>query len=454
MFQVADGLMVVVGFLVAWWLKFHSGLLTYGGHLPFDAYLPVIVLMAPVFVLLNSILGLYQPMRVQKLTREIRVLTEATAVMLLVFLSVLYMLKLAGFSRDVLALYAGVCLVFLLTERIALRLALRTLRSHRLNQRYILLVGWNASMHRFLHGLEQYPWFGYQVLGVVPTPGDDTSPPAGLPIVGRMEELSQVLRHHTVDHVVISLPRATPELMTWVIQQCDLQGIQSLIVPDYIDILPARPRFETFGDMPLIDTRYVPLDDATNAALKRTFDIAFSALALAVLSPLLVLVALGIKLTSPGPVIYRQERVGRNRRTFTMYKFRTMRPDADALGNGWTVPNDQRRTRLGALIRRTSIDELPQFWNVLIGDMSVIGPRPEQPKFVDQFSTEIPHYMLKHRVRPGITGWAQVNGWRGDSSIPERIRYDLEYIEDWSFWLDLRIIGKTLRTGLVHPNAY
>ncbi|MCL6446039.1 MAG: exopolysaccharide biosynthesis polyprenyl glycosylphosphotransferase, partial [Alicyclobacillus sp.] len=239
-------------------------------------------------------------------------------------------------------------------------------------------------------------------------------------------------------------------------------------------------------DIPLIDTRYVPLDDAMNAALKRAFDIVFSLLVLIGLSPLFLAIAIAVKLSSPGPVIYVQPRVGKNRRVFKMYKFRTMYwnghtgeavaetacasssdacateeratnsgdEDTGGTDTGWTVPNDPRRTRFGAFLRRTSLDELPQFWNVLIGDMSVIGPRPERPNFVEQFKDEIPRYMVKHRVRPGITGWAQVHGWRGDTSIAERIQYDLEYIENWSLGLDLKIILRTIRDGFVHENAY
>ncbi|WP_029422345.1 sugar transferase [Alicyclobacillus macrosporangiidus] len=481
--QIADGAIVIASFLLAWYVKFMSGWLSFDHHLPFSTYFLAVLLSVPVFILINLATGLYQPTRVKSLSSQLVTIVRSSLLGLLIFMSGLYFLKLSEFSRDVLVIFSVSYVTLLTVERLAIRVFLRVMRSRGYNQKFILVVGWNAAMKRFIQGLEAHPWFGYRVIGYLSEEADGHAM-QGVPCIGRVDDLHSVLQNHVIDHVIIALPRTEIAKMAEVIHVCELMGTQSLIVPDYFDLLPARPRFETFGDMPLIDTRYVPLDDALNAALKRTFDIVFSALVLVLFSPLFLIIAIGVKLSSPGPVFFVQYRVGKNRRIFPMYKFRTMYHDGrqshavgqrhqgdplldnSAVGecsassicfaddDGWTIPNDPRRTKFGAFLRRTSLDELPQFWNVLVGDMSVIGPRPERPNFVEKFKDEIPRYMVKHRVRPGITGWAQVHGWRGDTSIAERIRYDIEYIENWSFGMDLRIILKTLRHGFTHPNAY
>ncbi|MNJ56292.1 UDP-glucose:undecaprenyl-phosphate glucose-1-phosphate transferase [compost metagenome] len=205
----------------------------------------------------------------------------------------------------------------------------------------------------------------------------------------------------------------------------------------------------------MINVRDIPLDMAANRLVKRAFDIVFSLFAIIITSPVMLFVVIGVKLTSPGPVIFKQERMGLNRRTFQMYKFRSMKVLPEGMADtGWTTENDPRRTKFGAFIRKTSIDELPQFFNVLAGHMSVVGPRPERPYFVDQFREEVPKYMVKHHVRPGITGWAQTHGLRGDTSIEERIQHDIFYIENWSMLLDIKIIIRTILHGFVNKNAY
>lgn len=228
-----------------------------------------------------------------------------------------------------------------------------------------------------------------------------------------------------------------------------------MIIPDFFDYLPARPYFDNFAGMPMINVRDIPLDMTGNKMAKRLFDIVFSLFAIIMISPVMLIVALGVRLTSPGPIIFRQERVGLNRRNFMMYKFRSMKMQQDGEEDtGWSTREDPRRTRFGTFIRKTSLDELPQFFNVLLGHMSVVGPRPERPYYVEQFRDEIPKYMVKHHVRPGITGWAQSNGLRGDTSIEERIKHDIFYIENWSLLFDIRIIFKTIRNGFVNKNAY
>lgn len=451
--QVIDALIVLLSFLIAWYVKFVSGWLHYQDHLPFRTYFFTVLFSVPVFLVVNWFVGLYKPMRIKPVASEaLRVLWGSIGSIILL-MSALYFVKLVEFSRDLLVIFWITNILLALLTRTILRFILHIMRDRGLNQKFILVVGWSKAAERFIDVLYQHPWFGYRILGLLSDDQPILSDGSPLHHLGRIYDIESVLRENVIDHVIIALPRDGLDQMKGVLVACEQAGVQSLIIPDYFDLLPARPRFETIGDMPLIDTRYVPLDDAMNAFTKRVFDIVFSTTILITLAPIMVLIAVAIKLTSEGPVVYSQSRVGRNRRVFTMHKFRTMRHEIEDTPF-WTTQNDQRRTSIGTFLRRTSLDELPQFWNVFIGDMSVVGPRPEQPSFVDQFKDRIPKYMVKHRVRPGITGWAQVNGWRGDTSIDTRIRYDIEYIENWSFWLDVKIALKTLLSGFVHPNAY
>lgn len=258
-----------------------------------------------------------------------------------------------------------------------------------------------------------------------------------------------------MDEVILALPLDAHSKYSSIIAACEKAGVRTLIIPDFFDYLPARPYFDNFAGMPMINVRDIPLDMTGNKMAKRLFDIVFSLFAIIMISPVMLIVALGVRLTSPGPIIFRQERVGLNRRNFMMYKFRSMKMQQDGEEDtGWSTREDPRRTRFGTFIRKTSLDELPQFFNVLLGHMSVVGPRPERPFYVEQFRDEIPKYMVKHHVRPGITGWAQSNGLRGDTSIEERIKHDIFYIENWSLLFDIRIIFKTIRNGFVNKNAY
>ena len=236
---------------------------------------------------------------------------------------------------------------------------------------------------------------------------------------------------------------------------CEKSGVHTKFVPDYNSLIPSRPYTEDMMGLPVINIRYVPLSNAGNAFLKRVMDVAGSVFGIIITSPILLIVALLIKITSPGPIIFKQERVGLHNKSFYMYKFRSMelQPEEDEK-KAWTVKNDPRVTPIGKFIRRTSIDELPQLFNILKGDMSLVGPRPERPLFVEKFKEEIPRYMIKHQVRPGLTGWAQVNVYRGDTSILKRIEYDLYYIENWTVGLDVKIILLTFITGFVNKNAY
>jgi len=267
--------------------------------------------------------------------------------------------------------------------------------------------------------------------------------------------LDEILKIGRLDEIAITLGLQEYDKLERIVVLCEKSGVHTKFIPDYLKIIPTTPYTENLLGLPVIHIRYVPLNDSFNRTLKRTVDIFGAIVALIIFSPIMLIAAIGVKLSSPGPVFFKQERIGLHNRPFMMYKFRSMAQQTEAdEAKGWTKKNDPRVTGFGRFIRKTSIDELPQMWNVLKGDMSLIGPRPERPQYVEKFKEEIPRYMVKHQVRPGITGWAQVNGYRGDTSISKRIECDLYYIENWSIGLDFKIIFLTFFKGFINKNAY
>ncbi len=315
-----------------------------------------------------------------------------------------------------------------------------------------LIVGTGEVGRMILNKIRQSPALGYRVIGFV-----DESPAQtevmGVPVLGTTENLPQLIDQHAIDQVIIAMPERSHQELLEIIALCQRGRTEIKVFPDVFQIIASEMSIGDLNGLPLLTVRDIALR-GWKLTLKRAMDIVGSALALIFLSPLMLLVAVLIKLESPGPVFYVQERVGLDGKPFQLLKFRTMRQDAEANGPGWTVANDPRRTRLGKILRRYSIDELPQFINVLIGEMSLVGPRPERPVYVEQFRQAIPRYMERHREKAGITGWAQVNGLRGDTSIVERTKYDLWYIENWSLWLDIKILLRTLVHFAKDENAY
>lgn len=448
---------MLAAFFAAYWIRFDSGWLEGKAALSFSAYMLWGLVYAIIAVLVGYYAGLYKPRRRTRFSMDVWKLGQVHLLSFVGLLSALYFAKQIHISREFLGIFLGLNLCCLTIYRFTVKKMLFRLRRRGFNKKYLLILGAGSVGRNFHKSLLQYPEMGYEVFGFL----DDhvtEHPPTGYPmppILGGLDRLEEVLRKHTIDEVIIALPLAAYEKFAEIIEICDNAGAKTLIIPDYFDLLPARPYFDNFAGIPLINVRDIPLDELSNRLLKRAFDIVFSIAAIIVTSPVMLFAVIGIKLTSPGPVLFKQERMGLDRRTFIMYKFRSMHvSDQRTADTQWTVKDDPRRTKFGAFLRRTSIDELPQFFNVLKGDMSVVGPRPERPYFVEQFKDEIPKYMVKHHVRPGITGWAQTNGLRGDTSIRDRINHDLYYLENWSFMFDLKIIILTILRGFVNRNAY
>lgn len=457
MYVLTDFVFIQFSFLLAWWLRFKSGWIPYEAPLPIETYAMWSFIYGAIAVLTGMLIALYSPKRKKRFADEFIKIVQVHAISIFVLLSLMFFVKEINISRSYLAIYMVSLVMFILFYRYILKVSLKVLREKGYNRQFVLIVGAGSLGKRFYQNLKQYPEMGYEVVGFLDDfqQWDSLEEKRYKPILGTVDDLEKVLEEVLIDEVIMALPLDAHSKYPKIINLCEKAGVRTLIIPDFFDYLPARPYFDNFAGMPMINVRDIPLDLAGNRMFKRLFDIAFSLFAILLTSPIMLAIAIGVKLTSPGPIIFKQERVGLNRRNFMMYKFRSMKqlpPGTE--DTGWTVENDPRRTKFGSFLRKTSLDELPQFFNVLFGHMSVVGPRPERPYFVDQFREEIPKYMVKHHVRPGITGWAQSNGLRGDTSIEERINHDIFYIENWSLLFDIKIIFKTIRNGFVNKNAY
>lgn len=412
--------------------------------------------MVPLLLLAYHFMGVYSPMRSRMYRKEVLIIAKAHFMGVVMIYSLLFLEKDIHYSREVSLLFASLGFLLILLERYCVRKTLWYLRKNGYNQKHLLIVGAGPVGYEFTQKISLHRDFGYNVVGFL---DDDESKHngevLGRPVLGSCSQLPRFLEIHSIDEVVVALPLNAYDKYGGIVDGCEKAGVRVRIIPDYNKYLPGNPVIEEFDGIPLLNIRKIPLDDPFNRFVKRAFDLVFSLLALAITSPLMLFIAIGIKLTSPGPVLFRQKRIGLNNRPFEMLKFRSMRVADDAwAATTWTTPNDPRKTKFGAFLRKTSLDELPQFFNVFVGSMSVVGPRPERPFFVQQFSEDIPKYRVKHQVKPGITGWAQVNGWRGDTSIEKRIECDINYIENWDLLFDLKIIMMTVFSGLINKNAY
>jgi Undecaprenyl-phosphate glucose phosphotransferase len=316
----------------------------------------------------------------------------------------------------------------------------------------VLLIGGGHAARQITAKILSTPELGFRIQGVL-SDNDLGLPLEGL-YLGKLAQFADTLKSHRIDEVIIAEPSSETDAIKRIIDQCEEEGVRFCIVPDFYHIIPKWTVLNSLGDIPVIVERNEPLNIFSNRIIKRSFDIMVSVSGLLVLAPVLLAIALLIKLTSPGPVFFRQKRIGNNNVEFTLVKFRSMTVQPEQSSNTiWTLPDDHRITPFGKLLRHTNLDELPQLWNVLVGDMSIVGPRPERAYFVEKFSSEIPNYRIRHRVKSGITGLAQANGWRGNTSIRKRVENDLYYLENWSLWLDLKIIFMTFFNPAAWKNA-
>jgi len=369
--------------------------------------------------------------------------------------SFLYLTKEFDISRKFLGLFYLTNIALSMLARMIIMQILRYFRRKGYNLKHVLMVGYGQSAEAYIDRIFSNPQWGYYIHGIL----DDTIEVGTMykkvPVIGSTDHLEAFLSKMDLDEIVITMSLKEYDKLEKIVAICEKSGVHTKFVPDYYSFMPTTPYTEDIFGLPVINIRNVPLSNFTNRLIKRIVDIVGACIALIIFSIPMLLVAMLIKLTSPGPIIFSQIRIGRHNKEFKMYKFRSMTVQSEnEEKKAWTTSKDPRVTGIGKFIRKTSLDELPQLFNVLKGDMSLVGPRPERPYFVDKFKEEIPRYMIKHQVAPGLTGWAQINGYRGDTSIKKRIEHDLYYIENWSIWLDFKIIFLTFFKGFINKNAY
>ena len=451
-----DVVTIILSLTISWWLRFKTTIFgPIGGHLPIENYIFFLLFaVIPVYLILYFSFGLYRPRRTYKtIFSEATQIIKVNIVAFVVLVAILFILNQPDFSRIMLFLLAIIASIFGIIERFVIRNFLKKIRINNKNLKHILIVGDNDLAYTFARRIRSNPYLGFDISGFLGRSDHVGMEIEGSKIIGSFKDLDNVLENNSFDRVVLAIPLKYYYKINELVESCERVGIKAEIIPDYIRYFPAQPSVDMIEDIPIINIRYVPLDDPFNRTLKYISDYVISIIAIIITSPIMIVTAIAIKLTSPGPIIFKQERIGFHGKPFKMYKFRSMRVQAiDDEASKWTTKDDPRKTKVGNFIRKTSIDELPQFFNVLKGDMSVVGPRPERPYFVGKFRKEIPKYMVKHQVRPGITGWAQIHGCRGDTSINKRIEYDIEYVENWHMGLDLGIMIKTVVKK--NPNAY
>ena len=420
-------------YFFSWYLRFKSGFFVQDvGVLPAKTYFSALFLIIPGYLLLYSIFQLYMPRRVKSYRKELMDIIRANGIGFMIFILVLYFIKQEHFSRQMLCIFFFINISLEFASRYLIRTILWKMRKQGLNQKHILMIGESQMAEQYMDRLRENPKWGYQVFAHLK---DE-------------EKLERILEGNELDEVVIALRAEDYGKLERIVDVCEKAGVHTKMIPDFGNVISTRPYIEDVQGIPVIHVRRVPLNIMRNRAAKRAVDLIGATVAIILFSPVMLLTVLVVALTEEGSVIYRQERVGLHNQVFYMYKFRSMiMQDEEKEKAEWSTRNDPRSTPVGKLIRRTSIDELPQLFNVLKGEMSLVGPRPERPQFVQKFRDEIPRYMVKHQVRPGMTGWAQINGYRGDTSIEKRIEYDLYYIENWTMVFDMKILILTIFKG-------
>lgn len=452
-----DGVIAIFSYWLAWFVRFRSTVffkISYES-VPYPVYMTALFAVVPFLLVLYSAGNLYSANRIRGRRNEIASIMQANIIGVLVFMAVLQLLRQRDWSRAMIFIFFGINFVFDIGARLGVWAILKKIRKSGLNQRNILLVGYSRAAEEYIDRIVQNPQWGYNIRGILDDRIEAGTVYQGIKVLGRIDNLMVILPENHLDEIAITLGLSEYFRLEEIVALCEKSGVHTKFIPDYNNIIPTKPYTEDILGLPVINIRYVPLSNTFSAAVKRLMDIVGSIFGIIIASPVMLVFSIIIKLTSKGPLIYKQERVGLHNHPFMMYKFRSMVvQDEDKETHAWTVRDDPRVTRIGRIMRKTSIDELPQLFNILKGDMSLVGPRPERPFFVEKFQEEIPRYMVKHQVRPGMTGWAQIHGYRGDTSIRKRIDYDLYYIENWTLGLDIKILFLTIFRGFVNKNAY
>lgn len=454
---IFDLLLAYVAWELAYQLRFYWLNLPPAQEIPshyqyFKAVGVLVVFTGTIFIFA----GVYRPHHIARLKYELLHLAKGCIWLFILLLATAFFYRKFSYSR-IHVIYFMICFIgFLILSRLGTRMVLHGLHAKGIHIENVLVIGTSEVANRFTDRLKRYQTTGILLKGIVSVnngtlPHDEIW---NIPYLGTVDNLSQIISEQEIDQVFIALAAEEQSHIPDIREVLAEQMVDIRIIPDLGTFKTLHTDVEDFEGMPVVTIIQSPMV-GWNLVLKRGMDFTGALTAIILFSPVMFLLSVLIKLTSPGPIWYKQERMGLDGVTFQTYKFRSMRLDAEKeTGAVWASDNDERRTPIGAIMRKTSLDELPQLFNVLKGDMSLVGPRPERPVFIKDFKKKIPNYMLRHKVKAGITGWAQINGWRGNTSLEKRIEFDLFYIEHWSPWLDIKILFLTIFKGFIDPNAY
>ena len=457
LFFISDLLILSLAWIFSYILRFYTTLIRPPilGTPSFLIYIQFLFPLLIIWSLFSKKIQLYRPRRIDNFLKELFDVVKCLTLTLIILIAVIYLFKRFEFSRLAFFYFCVMSIFGLISVRFFARKTLRMLRKRGYNQRFALIAGIGELGQKVLEKIELYPELGIQVIGFLTQKGEEIGKNIkNIPILGGYEDLDKILNEKEVDIFFIAISINEYDCFESLIKKVNGHLSEIKVVPGSYEFLKLRGGMDELGDLPMVSLQGSPLY-GWDSVFKRTFDLILGTVVLVMIFPIMLIISLLIKLTSKGSILYKQERVGFDGRLFQMFKFRTMKKDAEnETGPIWAGENDPRRTKVGAFLRKTSLDELPQLFNVLKGEISLVGPRPERPNFVEEFKNRIPLYMLRHKIKAGMTGWAQVNGWRGNTSIEKRIKHDLYYIQNWLIAFDLRILMMTLWKGLFSKSVY
>lgn len=446
-----DGLLVAGSFLLANWIRFSSGWLKVDNVTPYPHYRMFLLFFVAVHLVVFKYVGLYRKRRGISGVDELSKIVQAVFISSILIAASTLLIHFFSFSRLVIGFSAVLVVATVWLERILLRRIQVVLRRRGIGVTRILVVGTGETARVFLQRLKHNPGLGYRIVGII-SEGKSSGEVEGFKVVGSLPQFVPLLKKYKPDEVIFALPASAHGQLVPMLVTLQDTGVRYKIVSDLFGLITSPLESDVLLDMPIFEMKEAPLNAWHNRVIKRFFDFVLSLIGIILLSPVWIPIAIGVKLTSPGSVLFHQKRVGRDGRVFHMRKFRTMAVGTETVA--FTAKNDPRVTKFGSFLRKTSLDEIPQLLNVLTGRMSLVGPRPEVPGLVEKFEKEIPRYFERHQVKSGITGWAQVNGFRGNTSLHERVKYDIYYIENWSLLFDIKIILRTVLDILEHEHAY
>lgn len=452
-----DTIVICLSWLAAYYIHFKTSLGPPPRHtIPeLEIYLKTMILVWMVFMSSIRIFGLYQPHRGKSFSHEFLIIFKVVFFSILILTAATFFYREESFSRFVAVYFFCLVITLMIISHLFVRIVLKKIRSLGFNVRYVLIVGTGELAQSLAEKINLHSEYGFKIVGFLTNHSElVNSDISGIRIIGLFNEISTVINEFGVDQLFIALPLSASNEMEEILGYLNEESVDIKVVPDLFRFMNLHAGVDELDGLPIVNLSESPLH-GWNILIKRVIDIIFSAFFIVVSSPFLIFISFMIKIDSKGSVIFRQERVGLDGKKFNLLKFRSMQVGAEVItGPVWASRGDNRTTRFGSFLRKMSIDELPQLFNVFVGEMSLVGPRPERPVFVEDFKKTIPKYMLRLKMKAGLTGWAQINGWRGNTSLEKRIEYDLYYINHWSIFLDLKIILLTFWKGFLNPHAY